>query len=277
MNESLVKNFAPSRSNGKFSFEKLAPIEKYPDYNLEPDFYIDRFYLTDSLFASIEQNFAGNHIQVVNSFIPGQLENFNLYYATKANVTNPFSTTENIIRPQTISLFGGMAYDVQYNKLYRNLVGPNTPVLIVNGGIGLGGFTFTHNTAYSTPIIVLLSRDLRAVSNESFAPDRFIFTYSSPIATANHTSIIDTLHGFQDGVDIAVYSDTVVNPITVTIEQRDRLGQLFTDATLNPTSSYHSQVSLPQRNSGAVRVTINGGGAGESGEIDIVVIIKKPG
>ncbi len=264
LNNNLIKN------NGNSNvFEKIAPINKYRDFNLPPDFFFDSFYLSTSgtVFTAKEINFAGNNISVVNSFIPGTLENFSLYYHTTSEARNILTTTQNIINPKTIQVLPSMVYEVQFNKLYRTYTSPNSPVVITNDN-----FTFTHNLANSTPILVLLSRDIRPLINESLKPDHFKYSFHSDIPTSASTSnnAIDVLHGWNDLVTISIAIDTFINPISIEILQKDRLGSFFSDFLVIPaTTPFHETYILPERTSGSTRVIILGGGSSETGEIDI--------
>jgi hypothetical protein len=271
LNDNLIKN------NEQDILEKLSPVKKYREFNLPPDFFFDIFNLGTSTdgFTAREIGFAGNNISILNSFIPGNFEKFSLYYHTRSDSQNTFTTTQNQINRYTIPILPSINYEVQYNKLYRTLTGPNAPVVITNDN-----FTFVHNKAWSTPIIALLSRDIRPVVNESFKPDSFKYNFTSTIPTSGSVSnnTIDVLHGWNDLVKISIIITTAINPITITLSQIDRQGNLFDDFVVVPgTFPYNQTFIMPERTAGQARFTILGGGVGETGKIEVDFIFSSRG
>jgi len=259
------------KQNGRQNIlERLSPLENYPAFNLPPDFFVDQFYIgVDGGFLSKEINFAGNHILVLNSFIPGNFDLFALFYHISPGVGVTFNTGNMVIDPKVIPILPTMSYDVQYNKLYRTQTTFN--IIIVNDT-----WSFTENPRLSTPILVLLSRDIRPVGSEVFKENRFKYALGSSIPTTSGEAQLTCLHGFNDQVQVGIMITDAENPLTIEIYQTDTKNNSFLDAVIVPADyPFHEVVSLSERISARTLVKVNGGGIGETSSMEIDFLLSQ--
>ncbi len=267
--EILSRNFVQNQSNknGRFSFEKTSPLGKYPDFNVQPDFFLDQFYLGQGVFTDKEINFAGNHILVLNSFIPGNLEAFGLHYATDIGRSIAFNQTSLVIDPKVLLVLPTMAYDTQFKKLYRT--NTTDTLTIANGG----SWNFAENILLSTPILVLLTRDVRPIGSEVFREKYFRYNLKADIPNSSATATINCFHGYTDLVQVAIMINATAS-LTINIKQVDHFGDAFTDQIVTPgTFPYHEIFTLPRRVSKQTLVEVIGSGAG-SPDIEIEFILS---
>src|SRR5574342_989541 len=252
--------------------EKQAPIRKYTDFNLPPDFFVDQFYLGETALTNKEIGFSGNYITVLNSYIPYNLESFILYYNLDATPTMSIVSNQAInINPKAFLVLPNLTYQVQFNKLYRTV--STSPLILTNNT-----WTFAYLSYLSTPILVILSRDIRPVQSESFKDDNYKIALQSVIPGVNSTATLKIGHGFSDLVKVGVQIDTAVNPVTIELKQRDELAQVYIDFTINPAVfPYHQIFTMPERISRELQITVNGGGGGETGTVLLDICLSKRG
>ncbi len=235
----------------------------------ESGFYIENWY-PDTNFLEKPIVKTGNYVAVLNSYVPSALNAGEgaAFYLNFRRLNNLAIGTDFIAEKEIYPLFGGSIVKADFREFF--LTWYPDPIAITNNG----NWAFSQDKQLTTPILVLVARDLDSYNIPIFSEPSFRWGFSSLIPSGANSAQIDIAHGYASkNLSVTVSVLFANNPLQILIQQRALRGQFYVqDFTINPAAFPFDQTfSLPDRNSPATRIAIGGGGAGETAQISLLL------
>lgn len=252
----------------------------FSNKGLSQDFFVDTFYLGDdadlgSGDVAKKIDFSGNHIQVLNNFIPGSFETIFPFYHYERNQRFDVLNNNNIIiPPKVIPILGKMNWELEYEFLYR------TNDIATLFFTQVAEWFWSYNKFRSTPILTMLSKTAKYHYQPIFKNENFIYSVGSLISTTantlvNNPTIIRNFHGWTDVVQVHIEIDALVNPLDINFKQISPDGVEWSDVSFTIIGApYSNLITLPQRFCSILDIELGGGGAGETGGITMNIILS---
>lgn len=267
MNEEIVY----PTSKELFAYGIGRPIvEAYSRESQVPDFFIDTVY-PNQIFDVDPIDFSGNYISVLNSYLPQNFENVAFYYSFQPQNPLPIGNDAILRSAKIIPILPRMILNVNYERLYKNFT--DSIITITNGG----AWGMQYSRQRSTPLIIMLSRDVHPVFSGDYKNRNFRFSCTGAIPAAAATSTIQILKGYHDDVEVNLqFSAATVNPVNILISQENDNGTVTTEFNVfPPIFPYAQNFILPRRDAHTVYVAITGGGAAEAGTAQVDIILSE--
>lgn len=229
--------------------------------SLPADFIIDQFYPSNTVNTQTTKiDFEGNYLTVLNSYLPNKLDNIFNYYHLHPNQLVQFGAANQLVIPKVFPILANAVYKIPFKTIYRTL-GFASILLIGSTAYGL-----TYRPEWSTPYLVMLSRDIQPAVAGAFRNTNFRYAFSGTIPLTVFNMSITIRHGANDHVRVSIDLQNVVNPVRIRLIQYTVGGAFFTDVDTWPTLFPYNEIfTLPHRDSMQTELVIDAGGAGETG------------
>lgn len=245
---------------------------------LQPDFLIFQFY-PDENFDGFEIPFRqGNLIAFLNGFYPPSYNSSHqpqFYLSTVRE--NDAITNLGIEKGRIVFAVPRMKWKFPWDRLYLFHRSPGAAFFTIDNDSDTWSFSLEKN--YTTPYLIIFGRDMDVDISGFESENSQRIGFASTFPNSNGTATIDVYHGrVKKNVDVhyAWKNLTMLHETRIVVKQVNLVGDEVIEHVNEPADAAGQQyIELSQVNSLLTRVQVEGGGAGETANIRIVVELKE--